>query len=97
MSKVLYRYYCKMRPPATGSIPKRNLHEAVAARINVVGERRQMYGFADYTHPLTDEEIEAIRATLPEQPEAVHQVQVFLLQQTPCQPLCAPWQPLACD
>ena len=34
---------------------------------------------------------------LPEQPEAVHQVQVFLLQQNTCQPLCAPWQPPACD
>lgn len=55
---TLYRYYCRMRPPAPGSIPKRNLHEAVAARINVVGEKRQMYGFADYTQPLTDEEIE---------------------------------------
>lgn len=58
MQNILYRYYCRMRPPAPGAIPKRNLKDAVAAHINIVGFDRHMWGFADYTEPLTDEEIE---------------------------------------
>lgn len=54
---VLYRYLCRMRPPAPGSIPKRNLHGFVSARINI-RDGGQVYGMVDYTEPLTDEEIE---------------------------------------
>lgn len=55
---TLYRYYCRMRPPAPGSVPKRNLHAAEAMHVTLLGYRRHMWGFADYTEPLTDEEIE---------------------------------------
>ena len=55
---TLYRYYCKMRPPAPGAVPKRNLHAAMGGHINIVGCDRHMWGIADYTEPLTDEEIE---------------------------------------
>jgi hypothetical protein len=55
---ILYRYYCKMRPPAPGAVPKRNLHAAEAMHVNLPGYPRHMWGFADYTEPLTDEEIE---------------------------------------
>lgn len=56
--RILYRYYCRMRPPAPGSVPKRNLHAAIAAHIPIAGYDRHMWGFADYTEPLTDEEVE---------------------------------------
>ena len=55
---TLYRYYCKMRPPAPGAVPKRNLYAAVAEHIHIAGHDRHMWGLADYTAPLTDEEID---------------------------------------
>lgn len=58
MKMALYRYYCRMRPPAPGAIPKRNLYAAEAVHIIIPGYDRHMWGYADYTEPLTDEEIE---------------------------------------
>lgn len=55
---TLYRYYCRMRPPAPGAIPKRNLHAAEAMHITIPGYDRHMWGYADYTEPLNEEEIE---------------------------------------
>lgn len=57
-TKTLYRYYCKMRPPAPGAIPKRNLYAVLAAHIHTAGNDRHMWGLVDYTEPLTDEEID---------------------------------------
>ena len=53
----LYRYLCKMRPPAPGSVPKRNLHSVIPGRIHMDGGGHAL-GMAYYTEPLTDEEIE---------------------------------------
>lgn len=55
---TLYRYYCKMRPPGPGAVPKRNLHNAVAGHIPLAGYERHMWGYVDYTQPLTEEETE---------------------------------------
>lgn len=57
-SKTLYRYYCKMRPPAPGAVPKRSLYAAIAEHVPLAGYARPMWGFVDYTEPLTDEEID---------------------------------------
>lgn len=53
---TLYRYFCKMRPPAPGAVPKRGLYAAVAEHIRIAGQERHMWGYVDYTQPLTDEE-----------------------------------------
>lgn len=58
ITKTLYRYYCKMRPPAPGAVPKRSLYAALAEHVLIAGYARPMWGFADYTEPLTDEEID---------------------------------------
>lgn len=36
-SKTLYRYYCKMRPPAPGAVPKRSLYAALAEHVHIAG------------------------------------------------------------
>lgn len=56
--QALYRYYCRMRPPAPGAIPKRNLYAVEAVHVCFPGFPRHFWGYADYTEPLTDEEIE---------------------------------------
>ena len=53
---TLYRYYCRLRPPASDAIPRRNLQAVLAGRIAIAGTGRFLYGMADYTGPLTDEE-----------------------------------------
>jgi hypothetical protein len=58
LNKVLYRYYCKMRPPAPDAIPKRNLINAVAQHVELPGYHHFMWGYVEYTQPLNDEEIE---------------------------------------
>lgn len=57
-SKTLYRYYCKMRPPAPGAVPKRNLYASITAHFPFAGSDRHMWGIVDYTEPLTEEEID---------------------------------------
>lgn len=57
-TKTLYRYYCRMRPPASDAIPRRNLYAVLAGRIAIAGTGRFLYGMADYTEPLTEEEID---------------------------------------
>lgn len=54
---TVYRYLCWARPPAPGSVPKRNLHGCICGRIGIVGGGH-VWGMVDYTEPLTDEEIE---------------------------------------
>ncbi len=56
MIMILYRYLCRKCPPATGAVPKRNQHSVIAGQINTF--EGHFYGMADYTEPLTDEEIE---------------------------------------
>ena len=58
MDKIFYRYYCRMRPPAPGAIPNRNLVNAVATHVDIPGYNHFMWGYAEYTQPLTDEEVE---------------------------------------
>ena len=54
----IYRYYCKLCPPAPGAIPKRNLISTVAKHFDIPGYDHFMWGYAEYSQPLTDEEIE---------------------------------------
>jgi hypothetical protein len=58
---ILHRYLCRMRPPAPGSIPKRNLHSVIGGQIDTSHGR--IWGMADYIEPLTDEEIEEYELT----------------------------------
>lgn len=53
-----YKYFCKARPPAPGAIPKRNIIEAVAEHVPIEGSHRFYWGWATYSEPLTDEEID---------------------------------------
>lgn len=39
-SKTLYRYYCKMRPPAPGAVSKRNLYASFTAHFPFAGGDR---------------------------------------------------------
>lgn len=55
-----YRYWLTLRPPMPGTVPKRNLEH-----ITSFGKRtyrhevnREIWGYADYSEPLTDKEIE---------------------------------------
>lgn len=54
----LYRYACKMRPPAPGAVPKRNLVNAIGGHVPIEGSDRFFWGIVDYSAPLTDEEID---------------------------------------
>ena len=58
MNKGLYRYYCKKCPPAPWSVPKRSLIATVVKHVNLPGYDHHMWGYAEYTQPLTDEEME---------------------------------------
>ena len=53
-----YRYYCPHRPPMPGAIPKRDLTHVAnfdwPQSFNGVG----CWGWAEYSRPLTDKEIE---------------------------------------
>lgn len=54
----LYRYYCRMRPPMPGAIPRNGLDyvDAFDTRQSVNGI--EAWGFADYTRELTQKEID---------------------------------------
>lgn len=54
---MLYQYLCRMRPPAPGAIPKRNLYQVLSGHISIEGHGHA-WGLVEYTEPLTDEEIE---------------------------------------
>jgi len=53
----LYQYGCRMRPPAPGAIPKRNLHDVICGTIGLAGTDRHYWGIAEYTEPLTEKEV----------------------------------------
>ena len=55
----VYQYACRLRPPAPGAIPKRNLYAVYDGKIGIVGTDRHYWGMAEYTQPLTPEEMEA--------------------------------------
>lgn len=59
MKTIVYRYYCKYRPPMPGTIPRQGL-----VRIgeydtpqNVSTAIGSAWGFAEYDRPLTNEEV----------------------------------------
>ena len=54
----LYQYGCRMRPPAPGAIPKRNLYDVISGKIGIAGTNRHYWGIAEYTELLNDEEVE---------------------------------------
>ena len=54
----LYQYACRLRPPAPGAIPKRNLYAVHDGHISISGTDRHYWGLVDYTQPLTDEELD---------------------------------------
>lgn len=54
---IVYRYLCRMRPPAPGAVPKRNMYGCISGQIPIQGGGH-VWGMVDYTEPLTDEEID---------------------------------------
>ena len=59
---IVHRYLCRMRPPAPGSVPKRNMYGCIPGMIDIVGGGH-VWGIVDYTEPLTDEEIDMYELT----------------------------------
>ena len=53
-----YRYYCLMRPPAPGTIPRGAVEvEYWDARPYVDAIKHHAWGYVEYSRPLTDTEI----------------------------------------
>lgn len=58
MKKIVYRYYCQFRPPMPGAIPRHNLdHVGFYDTRQNVGNGISAWGYAEYTEPLTHEEV----------------------------------------
>lgn len=55
---ILYRYYTRFRPPMPGAVPRDGLKaiDDYGTRLEVQGIKA--WGSADYTRPLTEEEID---------------------------------------
>ena len=58
MKKTVYRYYCQFRPPMPGAIPRQGLDRVACYDYKqAVGNDIYAWGYAEYTRPLTDDEI----------------------------------------
>lgn len=58
MKKVVYRYYCRFRPPMPGTIPRQGLDRvAFYDSRQSVGNGLGAWGYAEYDHALTEEEV----------------------------------------
>lgn len=58
MKTIVYRYYCRFRPPMPGAIPRQSL-----VRVGIYDYKQSIggvgaWGFAEYDRPLTAREIE---------------------------------------
>lgn len=55
---ILYRYYTRFRPPMPGAVPRDGLHAATDYGTVRDIDGTTAWGHADYTRPLTEEEID---------------------------------------
>lgn len=55
---IVYKYACRLRPPAPGAVPTRNLYAAYDGKISIAGTDRHYWGLVEYTQPLTAGEID---------------------------------------
>lgn len=55
---TIYRYYTLHRPPMLGGVPKENLFNIGEYETPQQTNRGIVYGYVDYTAPLTQEEID---------------------------------------
>lgn len=55
-----YRYWFVLRPPMPGAVPKRNLENVTSfgKRTYRYEVNREVWGYADYSEPLTDKEVD---------------------------------------
>lgn len=55
-----YRYWFALRPPMPGAVPKRNLENVTSfcKRTYRYEVNREVWGYADYSEPLTDKEVD---------------------------------------
>ena len=56
--KTVYRYYLRFRPPMPGAIPRDGLDRAFSYDYPQSFDGKSAWGFAEYTRPLTQKEIE---------------------------------------
>lgn len=58
MKKIVYRYYCKYRPPMPGAIPRQGLDRVGCydAKQNICNDI-SAWGYAEYNRPLADDEV----------------------------------------
>ncbi len=55
----VYRYYCRLRPPMPGGIPREGLvNTGEYDWPQTFGDVGSVWGFAEYSRPLTDKEID---------------------------------------
>ena len=56
----LYRYYCPLRPPMIGCVPKRGLENinSFDTRTKIPGVPRPVWGYVEYGCRLTPKEID---------------------------------------
>lgn len=59
MKTIVYRYYCKFRPPMPGAIPRRGLVRVYSYDYKQSFDGVGAWGFAEYESPLTEQEINA--------------------------------------
>lgn len=59
MKTIVYRYYCRFRPPMPGAIPRQGLVRAFSYDQKQTFDGVGAWGFAEYDHPLTVQEISA--------------------------------------
>ncbi len=58
MTMMLWRYLCLKDVPRSGeTIPEEGLHGATDGHFENVGRQGLIWGFADYTRPLTNKEL----------------------------------------
>lgn len=57
MSAVVYRYYCRLRPPMPGSVPRQGLVRTYEYDYKQSFDGIGAWGFAEYDRLLTDEEV----------------------------------------
>jgi len=58
MSKQVYRYYCRMRPPAPGAIPAEGIVHIGCYDRRVIVHDLPAWGYVEYDRPLSEDEIE---------------------------------------
>lgn len=58
MSKIVWRYYLRFRPPMPGAIPKNGIDRVVSFDWPQSFDGVSSWGYVEYTRCLTDKEID---------------------------------------